>query len=167
MVHLGIVLIFVGITGSAFNQEVESTLNVGESMGIGGYRIHYVGFTTHEDANKFAWKAEMAVYKEGSDLGTIFPQRHFYKIQEQPTTEVALYSTPREDLYVVLAQPNEDESAIFKVYLNPLVQWVWIGGLVVVAGTFLILMPDRKPHLKSGARRQRSAARYGQSIGLS
>jgi cytochrome c-type biogenesis protein CcmF len=144
IVHVGIVVIFVGFTGSAFNQETEGTLKIGESMSLKDYRVEYADFSAEEDANKIAWKAKLDVYKQDKFLGTIFPQRHFYKVQEQPTTEVALYSTLREDLYVILAQPNEDRSAIFKMYVNPLVQWVWIGGLVVVLGTFIILLPDSR-----------------------
>ena len=96
-------------------------------------------------------------------IKTIYPNKHFYKVQEQPTTEVVLRSTLLEDLYVVLAQPNEDQSAIFKVYINPLVNLVWIAGLIVTLGTFIILLPDehgvkKRTTKKSGASKQKPAA---------
>ncbi len=159
VVHLGIVVIFIGITGSAFNREVEGTLKIGESLDIQRYRLTYTNFIRGEDPNKLIWKAEMAVYHDGRPLGTLQPQRFFYKVQQQPTTEVALHSTLREDLYVVLAQSNEDKSAIFKVYLNPLVQWVWLGGMIVVIGSFVLFLPDRVGRSRKAIAQRRKRAK--------
>ena len=103
---------------------------------------------TIEDANKIVWQAKMDVYVDGEKVKTIYPNKHFYKVQEQPTTEVVLRSTLKEDLYVVLAQPNEDQSAIFKIYINPLVNLVWGAGLIVTLGTIIILLPDHKEKVK-------------------
>ena len=61
---------------------------------------------------------------------------------------MVLRSTLKEDLYVVLAQPNEDQSAVFKVYINPLINLVWFAGLIVTLGTFIILLPDPKEKRK-------------------
>ncbi|MFQ5772033.1 MAG: heme lyase CcmF/NrfE family subunit, partial [bacterium] len=144
IVHFGMVVMFVGFTGKAFDAEKESHLKVGESMQIRGYTLEYLDFKTLEDANKVVWQAKMDVYKNGKQVKTIYPNKHYYKVQDQPTTEVVLRSTLLEDLYVVLAQPNEDKSAIFKVYINPLINFVWIAGLIVTLGTFVILLPDRK-----------------------
>jgi cytochrome c-type biogenesis protein CcmF len=144
IVHFGIVVLFVGFTGKAFDTEKESKLNFGESMQIRNYRLTYVDIGAQEDPNKIVWQATMDVYKNGKKVKTIYPNKHFYKVQEQPTTEVVLRSTLLEDLYVVLAQPNEDRSAIFKVYINPLVNLVWLAGFIVTIGTFVILLPDRQ-----------------------
>lgn len=163
VVHLGIVVLFVGFTGSAFNQQTDGTLKIGDSLKINDYRLKYVDFTGVEDANKEIWKARLEVFKGPKLLGTIEPARFFYKVQQQPTTEVALYSTLREDLYVVLAQANPDRSAIFKAYVNPLVQFVWLGGLVVVLGTFIILLPDSEDRT---ARRVAQPKRRGQPVAM-
>ena len=82
----------------------------------------------------------------------MWPQRHFHPGPEvQPTTEVAIWSTIRHDLYLVLAAWDLDRgSATFKAYLNPLVKWIWIGGLVLVFGTIICMLPDRSAEL--GAR---------------
>ena len=133
---------FVGFTGKAFDTEKEAHLKPGESMQIRSYTLTYKGFKTFEDLNKVVWQAEMDVYKNGKMVKTIFPNKHYYIVQEQPTTEVVLRSTLQEDLYVVLAQPNDDKSAVFKVYINPLVNLVWLSGLIVTLGTFIILLPD-------------------------
>lgn len=142
VVHFGMVVMFVGFTGKAFDAEAESHLQVGESMQIRGYELKYLDFNTIEDENKIVWQATMDVFKNGEKVTTIYPNKHYYKVQEQPTTEVVLRSTLQEDLYVVLAQPNEDRSAVFKVYINPLVNLVWLAGLVVTLGTFICLLPD-------------------------
>jgi cytochrome c-type biogenesis protein CcmF len=83
------------------------------------------------------------VKRDGEILETIYPQKHFYLVQQQPTTEVALFSNLREDLYVVFGEINDSTGeAVFKAYLNPLVQWIWIGGLILTLGTWITLMPD-------------------------
>ncbi|RMD95026.1 MAG: heme lyase CcmF/NrfE family subunit, partial [Calditrichaeota bacterium] len=144
IVHFGIVVLFIGFTGQAFGTDSEAKLKFGESMNIRNYTLTYRDLRQLEDPNKIVWKAKMDVYKNGKKIDTIYPNKHFYKVQQQPTTEVVLHSTLLEDLYVVLVQPNEDNSALFKVYLNPLVNWVWIAGLIVTLGTFIILLPEEK-----------------------
>ncbi len=157
IVHFGMVVLFVGFAGKAFDTEKESHLQIGESMQIRGYRLEYLDFEVIEDANKIVWQAKMDVYKDGDKVKTIYPNRHYYRVQEQPTTEVVLRSTLLEDLYVVLAQPNEDRSAVFKVYINPLVNLVWIAGLIVTLGTFVTLLPDSRE--RSGARSAKKQGR--------
>jgi len=73
------------------------------------------------------------------------PQRHFHPGQDGSTTEVAIWSGLQHDLYVVLAGWNNDESGVatFKMYINPLVKWIWIGGFVMLLGTVICLIPDR------------------------
>ncbi|MFQ5865297.1 MAG: heme lyase CcmF/NrfE family subunit, partial [bacterium] len=152
IVHFGMVVLFVGFTGKAFDTEKESRLNIGESMEIRNYELTYLDIGIQEDPNKIVWQAKMDVRKNGKKVKTIYPNRHYYKVQEQPTTEVVLRSTLLEDLYVVLAQPNQDRSAIFKVYINPLVNLVWIAGFIVTVGTFVILLPDRRERYKGPPR---------------
>ena len=144
VVHFGMVVMFVGFTGKAFDTEKEQHLQIGESMQVRGYTLEYMDFQILDDANKTVYKAKMDVYKNGKKIKTFYPNKHFYKVQEQPTTEVVLRSTLLEDLYVVLAQPNEDRSAVFKVYINPLVNLVWLSGLIITLGTFIILLPDAR-----------------------
>jgi cytochrome c-type biogenesis protein CcmF len=144
IVHFGMVVLFLGFTGKAFDTEKESHLKIGESMQIRNYTLTYVDSRELEDANKIVWQATMDVYQNGRKVKTIHPNKHYYKVQEQPTTEVVLRSTLKEDLYVVLAQPNEDGSAVFKVFINPLVNLVWSAGLIVTIGTIIILLPDRR-----------------------
>ena len=85
----------------------------------------------------------MKVYQNGKLIDTLLPERRFYA-KEEPTTEVALRSRFKEDLYVVLAGFNPDNNkAVIHVFLNPLVSWIWIGGLVFMLGTVICLIPDK------------------------
>lgn len=158
IVHFGIVLLFIGFTGKAFDTEKEATLKPGESMQIRNYTLKYLGYQTLQDPNKVVWQATMDVYVDGNKVKTIYPNKHYYPVQQQPTTEVVLRSTLKEDLYVVLAQPNEDKSAIFKVYINPLIAFVWLSGLVVTVGTFICLLPDQGLRDKKAVNRRKRVA---------
>src|SRR6185436_20839625 len=86
--------------------------------------------------------AEVEVSKNGTPVGTLLPEKRFYKKQQQPTTEVAMRSTLIEDLYLVLGS-YDDKSGLTTliVFVNPLVNWLWIGGLVVVLGTVIVMSP--------------------------
>jgi len=145
IVHMAIVLLFVGFTGSAFNQKVEGTLMPGESLHLGKYRLEYEKPYRSRDDNKMSVAVRLRVYREGEEVGRLIPQRYFYWMQEQPTTEVALRSTLKEDLYVVLAGLTENEEATLQVYLNPLVSFIWIGGIVNILGTLIAILPTRRP----------------------
>jgi cytochrome c-type biogenesis protein CcmF len=86
--------------------------------------------------------AEIAVVKDGVPVGTMYPEKRFYKKQQQPTTEVALRSTLVEDLYLVLGSYDEASGLMTMiVFVNPLVNWLWIGGLVMVLGTVIVMSP--------------------------
>jgi len=143
VVHFGMVLIFVGVTGAAFTEEAEKQLQPGESLQVRNYELVYQDTKRFDDSNKMVIESTMIVKRDGKMLDTIFPQKHFYIVQQQPTTEVALFSNLREDLYVVLGEHQpETNAATFHVYLNPLVSWVWIGGMVLTIGTLITLLPD-------------------------
>ncbi len=85
--------------------------------------------------------ARVAVYEDGEPVGILMPEKRMYFQQEQPTTIPAVASSLREDVYVILAGLEPDRSAALKVYINPLVNWIWIGGFVFVLGNALVLWP--------------------------
>jgi len=152
IIHIGIVLIFVGITGSsAFKSEKLVTLEKGESLTIKGYELKYENFSSYPTQDRYVAAATLSVYRKGKKLGTLRPERNLYRNQEQPTTEVAIRSTLVEDLYVILAQYEEDVRATFKVLINPLFVWVWIGGFVVLAGGAIVVMwPNKREKRRYG-----------------
>lgn len=159
-VHVGVVLIFAGIAGSsAYSTNVEQHLRIGESLKIKDYTLRYVKLTAVEATNvKTRIIAELEVIKNGRHLWTARPEKEFYKGQNQPVSEVDLYSTWVEDLYVILADFREDESATIKVYVNPMVSWLWRGGLVIAFGTVIAMWPDRQERRRRLERLKKQAA---------
>jgi len=145
IIHIGIVLIFVGITGSsAFKSEKVVTLKTGESLTIKGYELKYDNFSSYPTQSKYVTAATLSVYREGKKLGTLRPERNLHRNQQQPTTEVAIRSTLVDDLYVILAQHDENGNTTFKVLINPLIMWIWIGGFVLVGGAIVVMWPDKR-----------------------
>lgn len=143
IVHLGIVLIFVGITGSAFKMEKQITVNKGDSFEIKNYTIRYDSLARYPTANKEVVAVTLSVYNAGKRVAVLTPEKNLHRGQDQPATEVAIHSTLKEDLYVILAG-YEGETVTFKVLVNPLVVWIWIGGGVMGLGTIVALFPDRR-----------------------
>jgi cytochrome c-type biogenesis protein CcmF len=90
-------------------------------------------------------KATVSLFEYGKKVAILYPEKRVYKASQQPTTEVSIRSTLKEDLYLVFSGGNKDGSkAIFQVYYNPLVMWVWIGGIVLGLGTLIALLPNKK-----------------------
>jgi cytochrome c-type biogenesis protein CcmF len=145
IVHIGVVMMFLGITGtSAFREEKQITLKPGESFTMGGDTLRYDGVTAHETKHIAYWTANIAVFQDGHQVGTLQPEKRFYKKPEQPTTEVAIRSRPGADLYLVLGSYDEDSKmATIQAYINPLVSWLWWGGVVLALGTAVTIIPNR------------------------
>ncbi len=143
IVHLGIVLVFIGITGEAFKRENQITANKGDSFKVKNYTLRYDSLSRYSTANKEVVAATLSVFNTGKKVALLIPEKNLHRGHDQPTTEVAIHSTFKEDLYVILAG-YEGEIATFKVLVNPLVVWIWIGGGVMALGTIVALFPDRR-----------------------
>jgi cytochrome c-type biogenesis protein CcmF len=145
VIHLSMVLIFFGITGSsAYQEEKEATLNKGDSLRIKNFTVRYDGVEESSDMHKITVEAQLTVSNNGKELIQLRPEKRFYRAQEQPTTEVAIWSNLKEDLYAILVGYNSDGSATFKIFVNPLVAWIWAGSLGLCLGTAIILWPERR-----------------------
>jgi cytochrome c-type biogenesis protein CcmF len=144
LVHMGIVLMFVGFTGHAFNQSEVKELNVGDSMRMGSYDLKMVELKQGENEN-YAWhRATMAVFRNGAQITTLEPEKRFFKASRQGTSEVGLRQRPNEDLYINFGGMSDDnQRAIIQAYVFPLVSWIWIGGLVLIGGTLTCLIPSK------------------------
>jgi cytochrome c-type biogenesis protein CcmF len=142
VVHLGVVFIFLGITmSSVYRIEELHTVKPGESFTVDRYTLTYEGVRDVSDAHLARLIATLKVTEGTESIGLLEPEKRFYKKPEQPATEVAFRSTLRDDLYVILGSAEKDGTATFQAYVNPLVAWLWIGGLVVVAGTAVAIAP--------------------------
>ena len=144
LIHFGIVLVFMGIAGAAFNQQARADMAVGERATIGPYTLQCNAIENNDNPNYSSQRAILTIFKNGVKQNyTLRPEQRFYKASGQPTTEVALHSTPVEDLYVVFSGTVNSDKAIIQAFLNPLVLWIWIGGLVVVFGTMVAMIPSK------------------------
>jgi cytochrome c-type biogenesis protein CcmF len=104
-------------------------------------------------------RAVMTVTKNGRAMGVLNPERRMYKASNEPISHVAIQTALSEDLYVVVGGADaETNKAIVEVFVNPLVQWVWIGGVVVFFGTLLAMVPSRVEKEMKEIRRQREEA---------
>ena len=145
VIHVGIVMMAVGITGSSvFNRQVEATLRPGETFDIGTYRIQYEEFDTYNSNSVDVYSASLLTFDQGTPRFRMRPQKHVHPQAENPTTEVAIWSTLQHDLYLVLVGWDAQQVATFKGFLNPLVKWIWIGGFVLALGTLVCIVPDRR-----------------------
>jgi cytochrome c-type biogenesis protein CcmF len=146
IVHFSIVLIFAGLAGNAFNREATRELAAGQKLEIGNYSLKMEKFREGETANYRYGQAILQAYKNGKSVSTLIPEKRVYKTgDQQSTTTVALYSTPTEDLYVVFSGMSNDGSKCqIAAHVNPLVFWIWVGAAIMVCGTIVTMLPDRK-----------------------
>jgi cytochrome c-type biogenesis protein CcmF len=144
LVHMGIVLAFIGFTGHAFNQSEVKELNTGDSMKVGTYELRMVNLAQGQETNYQWHRATMAVTKNGEMLGTLEPEKRFYTASRQGTSEVGIRVRPNEDLYLNFGGMSDDnQRAVIQAYVFPLVSWIWIGTLVVIFGTLVCLVPSK------------------------
>ncbi len=143
VIHVGVVLVFLGITGSSlFKQEVQATVSQGQTFTIGDYLLRFDRLANEDDPHVAITRAEVSVMRGGKHLGLLQPEKRFYKRPGQPTTEVAIRKSLREDLYLVLGALDPASGLVtFQTFLNPLVSWLWIGGLVMAIGTGIVMTP--------------------------
>jgi cytochrome c-type biogenesis protein CcmF len=145
VVHFGMVLVFIGIAGQAFNQDKQMDMNAGSVLTLGPYRLYLQNYDSTQEPNYSAERATLDVEKDGRSVMMLYPTRRFYPSNQESGTMVAISSTLREDLYVVYAGTNPDTNLpVIHAYLNPLVKWIWLGGAIVVFGTILALLPNRQ-----------------------
>jgi cytochrome c-type biogenesis protein CcmF len=145
VVHFGFVLLVLGFTGQAFTTEGWGEVKAGDKFAVGHYELECVSIEEIEDPNWVGLMSTLNITKNGKPFATLEPQKRVYKASEQPTSEVRIKSGLKEDLYVVFAGMDEDnEHAVIQVWINPLVSWVWIGGLVLTLGTIITVLPNVK-----------------------
>ena len=145
IIHFAIVLMFVGLAGNAFNREETRQLKTGDHMQVGDYTLKMAGFREGEGSNYRYGQVTLEAFKNGKLVRTLRPeQRVFNTHNGQTTTTVALYSTPKEDLYVVFAGRSEDGLVCqIKAYVNPLVFWLWFGSALMFFGAIITLLPEK------------------------
>jgi len=153
VVHLGVILLFAGMAGSAFSSQQEAVLRPGQTVTINQYTLRYEGISQYPTQSAMVTAATLTVFNGREPIAVMNPQRNIHRgHEEQPMTEVAIRSTMMEDLYVILAGIGEDGTANFKVIVNPLMMWMWIGGVLMSLGTVVAFWPERREALRARAR---------------
>jgi cytochrome c-type biogenesis protein CcmF len=144
LVHLGIVAMFVGFTGSAFNLHVVENLGLGQTTHFGHYDIKLVNVNDGSNDNYEFSHASLDVRRNGREITLLEPEIRLYKASQSQNTIVGLRRALNEDLYVVYSGVLPDGSkATFQFYQLPLVSWIWIGFWIVLFGTVICLVPSK------------------------
>ncbi|NJM91024.1 MAG: cytochrome c biogenesis protein CcsA [Myxococcales bacterium] len=165
VIHLGIAVMFLGFAGKAYEQMRDRTIEHpgvaatdgsfrgGSWFDVGGYDFFYEKLITDSNDNRTAVFAQVSVYKDGKQLTTEFPAKFSYRRSEQPTTEVAIHPRLAEDVYLVLTGYDTDTGvANFRIYINPLINFVWFGFVLLALGTLICLIPQRVVEMLSPRR---------------
>ncbi len=145
LVHLGIVVMFLGFAGEGFKQDAQVLMKPGDTVEVGNFSVRHDAIRLTDDGQKQMVTAHMTVFDRGEEVGVMTPARWFYaKRAEEPTTEVAIRRSFAEDLYIVLAGFDvQQQSATFHVVVNPLVNWIWAGFGLLALGSIVALLPER------------------------
>jgi cytochrome c-type biogenesis protein CcmF len=145
LVHVGIVLMFIGFTGKAFDKDTTQEVAPGSSMQVGRYTLNVAKFDEGQNENYQWGRLNIKVSKDGDDLGTIEPEHRLYRASRSATSEVAIRRRLNEDLYVNFAGTSPDgNKVIIQAYVFPLVTWIWVGYWVVLLGTLVCLVPSKQ-----------------------
>jgi cytochrome c-type biogenesis protein CcmF len=145
IVHLGIVLMFLGFAGQGYKRDAQLLLKPGQQATVGGYTIVHNAITVTSDQQKQMITGDVTVLRGGKTLESMYPAKWFFDHHEQePTSEVAIRRTPAEDLYIVLAGYDvSTQTATYAITINPLVDWIWFGFGILALGTGIALLPER------------------------
>ncbi|WP_193366964.1 heme lyase CcmF/NrfE family subunit [Pelagibius marinus] len=159
LAHAGLAVAMAGMIGSSvWKQEVVTNLKPGESVEIAGYSLLFEGVGKLEGPNYKAERARFTVTRGGEEIALMFPEKRVYQVKAMPTTEAAIRTTFFSDLYAVIGDADGQGGWTVRVYHEPLVPWIWIGCLAMVAGG-LTSLSDRRLRVGAPHRQHKSTAR--------
>src|SRR4029077_6628278 len=144
IVHVGIVLMFLGFAGTAYKKETDIKLVPGAQTTIGKYTIRFERLAHEEDRQKEMVTGEVTALVGGKVIDHLRPAKWFFhKHESEPTTEVAIRRGPAEDLYITLGNYDLAEGNVtLKLVVNPVVDWIWFGFMLLAIGTGIALLPE-------------------------
>jgi cytochrome c-type biogenesis protein CcmF len=153
LVHVGVVLMFIGFAGQTYQQENDVTLDRNQTTKLGRYTVTYQGHRESSDPQKEVTEVFLSIAEDGKPVGTLRPAKWAYRghDEEPPRTIVTIRESLREDLYVILNGIDAESGlASIKVIINPLVNWVWFGFVLLIIGTVIAFLPERAYEAMSG-----------------
>ena len=150
IIHISMMLMAIGILGiEIFQSETQGRVSAGESLNLSNYTVTYKEIASWDDNPKGVnfTRAVLDVYQNGIYIGQLHPRKDYYYESQQAMTIPGERATLRDDLYVLLVdwEPSTMEGATFKVFVNPLVNWLWLGSLLFLAGIFIAAWPEKDP----------------------
>ncbi|MBM3946605.1 MAG: heme lyase CcmF/NrfE family subunit, partial [SAR202 cluster bacterium] len=155
--HLGIILLAVSVAGSSFySQQRDVALVPGGSATLGDYTLIYDGASVVQKADRTDYSASVRVFRRDRLLRTLEPGYTYYPEFNTASAHAGIRSTPAEDLYIIANEFSADGSAVFRLHVNPLVMWMWVSGVLFMAGMVVSLWPEPAT-LSRQARAQRAA----------
>jgi cytochrome c-type biogenesis protein CcmF len=155
VVHAAIVMLAIGVAGSsAFDSVADAKLARGDAMRIGDYTLVYTSLDERAVSNATEIRATLDVWRGDRDLGTLHAGKNAYTVEDQVSNEVGIRSdlVTGEDLFVIAEQINPDGTVNFRVFVKPLVNLIWLAGLVFLVGSLITLWPDRREQRRLVAR---------------
>jgi cytochrome c-type biogenesis protein CcmF len=144
LVHVGVVIMFIGFTGKAFDQQATVEISKGDSITLGKYQLHLVDVQSGQNENYRWQKLVVDVSKNGEHVAILQPEKRLYLAKKEPGSNVDIRRRPNEDLYINFAGLSDDgEKVVMQAYVFPLVSWIWVGYWVVLIGTIICLIPSK------------------------
>ncbi len=143
IIHLGVILIALGVIGdSFFKLNTQGTVTPGQEITIGDYQLKFNGMRAYNGSDgREITESDLLVFENGRQVSEIQPRQDYFTVQRQPVTVPGVYATAGKDLYVLLVgwELNGDsiKDATFKIDVNSLINWVWIGGVMMILGTVI------------------------------
>jgi cytochrome c-type biogenesis protein CcmF len=146
IVHAAIVLLALGIAGGAYGATKVQRLKPGDTMSVRGYDLTYLGAVTRAAPNRTELRARLAVSRDGKRLGIYEAGKNDYPVEQQVSNEVGIRTDwlRAEDLFLIGEQFNKDGSVVLKALVNPLVDLIWLAGVVFLFGSFVAMWPDER-----------------------
>jgi cytochrome c-type biogenesis protein CcmF len=147
VVHAAIILLLVGAIGiGGFGKTTQATLAPGQSLRVGDYALTYADSVQRRGPNSLELRARLDVERGGKHLGTVLAGKNRYFAEQQVSNEVAIRSDwlRAEDLFVIVGDFRGDGSVVVKALVNPLVNLIWLAGLVFVFGSLITMWPDAR-----------------------
>ena len=150
IIHFGFVLLFIGWSGQAFSEKIRLPgSKIGDHFQFHQYDMRIEDMGVRNGPNYAAQFATASLYEHGKKIAIMSPEwRKYGGRDQQGTTEVAILSTLKTDIYLVFQGSTDGFSGDFTIYYNPLVMWVWIGGTILGIGTLIALLPNRQTQTK-------------------
>jgi cytochrome c-type biogenesis protein CcmF len=144
--HIGLIILSLGVAASStFSSDKQATLRPGETVSVGEYTVRFDRIWAKEEPHRWVIGADLTAFERDAQIATMNPRLNFYQTQQEPITTPAVRSRPNNDLYVnLLAFEQNGAHATIHVIVEPLVFWIWAGGMIIALGSFWAALPVRR-----------------------